>query len=868
MSLSDQRYAAHTIRLSASFPATVQSARTNEPFTVGVPLPRGGYAESQVWAILGNDGGLRPAQTRALDRWSDGSVRWLLVDGNVDLSSGSCDVGLVPATRESPPAARASVTATQSQEGVWIDTGAARFHLQPGRAFPFTEVVVRDAAALDRDASGLLVEDEHGARCATAIDSVSVEEEGSHRVSVLVRGSVRRGHDEFLALEMRAHFFAGLPTVRLLVTLTNRRSATHPGGFWDLGDPGSVFVRDASLSLALAAGGEPTVISCSPEEGARWESPLSSVEVYQDSSGGENWQSRSHVNRHGVVPTAFRGYRMTANGDTRAGHRGTPIVVMDSGPRRVAAALPAFWQNFPKSIEASGGTLTIRLFPRQYGDVHEIQGGEQKTTECFVSFGADGVTVDPLEWCRVRPLWHADPAWCLATGAIPFLSEVDPRHGALIRTAVEGADTFERKREVVDEYGWRHFGDVYGDHEAVRHQGPMPLVSHYNNQYDTIAGFLYQFTRSGDYRWGALMADLAAHVVNIDIYHTTRDRSAYNQGLFWHTYHYGDAGTSTHRTYPRADRGRTGGGGPSADHNYTTGLMLCYFLTGNRAFRDTAINSAEYVLNIDDGRQTVLRWLSTAATGGATASADGGAYHGPGRGPANSLNALIDGHRLSGDPRFLTKAEQLIRRVIHPEEDIADRHLDEPERRWFYTMFLQSLGKYLDYKEERGELDGMHAYARASLLHYARWMALNEYPYLEKPERLEFPTETWGAQEIRKSDAFYLAALHSPADERARLIERGAFFFRTAVETLERSTTRTLARPVIVMLSSGLLHSWIQSHPAARAADSVVVESFGEPERFVTQRQQAKQRLVWLGVAGVLACVLLAGAAIAFFTHM
>ncbi len=533
-------------------------------------------------------------------------------------------------------------------------------------------------------------------------------------------------------------------------------------------------------------------------------------------------------------------------------------MAVESAARRAAAVLPAFWQNFPKAIEASGSALTIRVFPRQYGDVHEIQGGEQKTEECFLSFGADGVTADPLEWCRVRPLWHADPAWCLATGAIPFLSEIDPRHGRLVSTAVEGTDTFERKREVVDEYGWRHFGDVYGDHEAVRHQGSMPLVSHYNNQYDTVAGFLYQFARTGDHRWGALTADLAAHVVDIDVYHTTRDRSAYNHGLFWHTYHYGDAGTATHRTYPRADRGLTGGGGPSADHNYTTGLMLCYFMTGNAVFRQTVIDSAEYVLNIDDGRQTVLRWLSRAATGGATASADGGAYHGPGRGPANSLNALVDGHRLSGDSRFLTKAEQLIRRVIHPAENIAERHLDEPERRWFYTMFLQSLGKYLDYKEERGELDGMHAYARASLLHYARWMALHEYPYLDKPERLEFPTETWGAQEIRKSDAFYLAALYAEGDERARFIERGESFFRTAVETLERSATRTLARPVIIMLSSGLLHSWFQFHQTVDAAHNPSPERFGAPERFVSQKEQAKKRLVSAAVVLSIAALSLA----------
>ena len=387
--------------------------------------------------------------------------------------------------------------------------------------------------------------------------------------------------------------------------------------------------------------------------------------------------------------------------------------------------------------------------------------------------------------------------------------------------------------------------------------GPMPLVSHYNNQYDTIAGFFYQFVRTGDYRWGMLMADLAAHVVDIDIYHTNRDKAAYNHGLFWHTYHYGDAGTATHRTYPRSDRGRTGGGGPSADHNYTTGLMLFYFLTGDESCRETVINSAEYVISIDDGRRTRFRWLSTADTGGATASADRGAYHGPGRGPANSLNALIDGHRLTGDPRFLQKAEGLIRRVIHPEENIEARHLDEPERRWFYSMFLQSLGKYLNYKEERGERDSMFAYARASLLHYADWMAIHEYPYLQKPEKLEFPTETWAAQEIRKSDAFYLAALHADDADRARFVERGQFFFRTAVETLGQHATRVLARPVIVMLSSGLLHSWFQRHPSARAAHCDSEAPFAPPERFVSQKSQVKQHLVWLGAAGVVVCVAL-----------
>ena len=209
------------------------------------------------------------------------------------------------------------------------------------------------------------------------------------------------------------------------------------------------------------------------------------------------------------------------------------------------------------------------MFPGQFGDLHEIQGGEQKTHELFVAFGPDGVTAVPLAWCRARTVVGAAPEWCLESAAIPFLSPLEPDHSILVNAAIDGPNRFELKREVVDEYGWRHFGEIYGDHEGVKHKAAMPLVSHYNNQYDPIAGFAYQFLRTGDPRWWVMMTELAAHVVDIDVYHSSRDKAAYSHGMFWHTYHYGDADTATHRTFPRAAKGRIHGGGPSADHNYT-----------------------------------------------------------------------------------------------------------------------------------------------------------------------------------------------------------------------------------------------------------------------------------------------------------
>ena len=129
---------------------------------------------------------------------------------------------------------------------------------------------------------------------------------------------------------------------------------------------------------------------------------------------------------------------------------------------------------------------------------------------------------------------------------------------------------------------------------------------------------------------------------------------------------------------------------------------------------------------------------------------------------ANSISVLLDGHRLTGEPKFLDKAEQLIRRCIHPADDVPKRNLLDVENRWFYTMFLQALGKYLDHKAERGDLDAVYAYARASLLHYARWMADHEVPTLSRPEILEYPNETWAAQDMRKCEVFQFAAKHAP----------------------------------------------------------------------------------------------------------
>lgn len=815
------------------------SRRIGEPVTFGVPFPCGGAATDWRWELVGADQSF-PVQSRVLDTWPDGSIRWLLVDTRIDVSGvESRRFRLIPGAE--PLAAPLRVS--NHGDGIEIDTGSAQFEFQPAAAFPLAAVTIDGAARLDRAATAFQVVDLFGRAHRAVTRQIAVVESGPVRASIKVEGTLEGPASPALALTAWIDLYAGLATARVAVRIRNPRPARHRGGFWDLGDPGSMLLKDVSWRLAVASrhGGPPS-LRCSPEPGipaATFELPF---EIYQNSSGGENWGSPNHLNREHRVPLAFRGYRIKSGGWARSGLRATPIVTITSGGSEISMAVPHFWENFPRAIEASDSSLVLRLFPEQFDDLHEIQGGEQKTHAFFVGFADDGVTDVPLEWCRSRLICRVDPAWIRSTEAVPWLAPDDADHAALVTPAVEGKDTFEAKREVVDEYGWRHFGDIYGDHEAIRHKGPMPLVSHYNNQYDPIAGFIYQYLRGGATAWWSMAAELASHVVDIDVYHTTGDKSSYNHGMFWHTYHYGDADSATHRSYPRAAKGTVHGGGPSPDHTYTTGLMLHYFLTGDETSRETVIDLGQFVIDADDGRRTIFRWLSRARTGLATASGSY-SYHGPGRGPANSLNDLLDAHRLSGEARFLEKAEELIRRVVHPSEPVERNRLDEPENKWFYLMFLQSLGKYLWYKNELAELDWMYGYARAALLHYARWMVEHEYPYLERPERLVFPTETWAAHEVRKSDVFYHAALHAEGPERDRFVERAQFFFSYAIETLSQMPTRTLARPIIVLLSSGLMKPWYEAHrptPLPAARDSHM--DFGQPVAFVTQKQIAIKR--------------------------
>jgi hypothetical protein len=828
------------IRVLPAAAAPRGAAQSAEPVTLGVPFARGACINGQELRLFDRHGATSRLQTQVLNRWPDGSVKWALLDFQHQPDRDQSDFTLRRSSDALP--ASGGIAVDRAGDDILIDTGVAQFRINRD-AFPLAGMRLGPVDVVDSTRTGLAVEGADGQRWRTRITDVTIEDGGPLRTVVRACGVIASPSSERLHLIARLHFFAGLPTVRLAITIRNPRRASHPGGFWELGDPNSVLLRDVSLTIGRR-GDEQGAVLCSAESGTPLRPCARGVELYQDSSGGQNWASTTHVNREGRVPNGFRGYRIRDGAEEQTGLRATPhVAVTSEGRGWMAVAVPDFWQNFPKSIEADGRSISVGLWPRQYADVHELQPGEQKTHVVYLNAGAGLVTPDAFEWCRQPSAAHADPTVYCSSGAIPFLvpAAEDPHRDylSLVNAAVDGSNTFEHKREVVDEYGWRNFGDLYADHEAVLDPGPGPLVSHYNNQYDAVAGFAYHFMRTGDVRWWRAMHELAAHVVDIDIYHTDDDRSIYNHGLFWHTFHYAKADRSTHRTY--ASTSPSNGGGPSAEHNYAAGLALHYLLTGDRASRDAAVGLAGWVIAMEDGRRAPLGWLASGATGFASASGSPD-YHGPGRGAANSITVLLEAHRLTFDRRWMTFAEKLIRRCIHPEDDIPARQLPDVEQRWFYTIFLQALGRYLHYKRELGEIDGMYAYAQAGLLLYARWMLEHEAPYLDRPEILEYPNETWIAQDMRKSEVFSWAASHASGVERSRFEAKAAFFFDYSTQSLLADERRTRTRPLVLMLTNGWLRAGIERESPHYPLVALPAD-IGAALVFVRQKVTALKRL-------------------------
>lgn len=817
-----------------------------------VPLPQGRLRDLRAVTLKTPAGAVVECDIRESLRWPDGSFKWIhLLWLAVDSDSLQCCIA--------PTASQQLASEDAKQVCRAVQECPKR---NPGNGLIQVEGVIADLAIKLEDGT------------------VLTPKLGQHQLvrdATIAKPRSLHGHccdaSGRVLLNWSA-FVQSIPAIgmqRWSLTIWNPRAARHPGGIWELGDPNSCLLASVGVGVALsevtedatAAQSGPTPealgrLHARAEASARWYECQRTWRLNQLGSGGEHYRSPIHRDRSGAVPVTQPGYRLVDDTGEHIGNRASPSLIYEgSHDAALGIYVPKFWQHFPRGLAWDGEQLLLEVFPELQGRMHELQPGEQCTVEFWLATGTAQQVKQRLDAHLDLSPPRIDPAWIARTGVVPWLTPRDDSphsdeaaYLALVDQAVQGPNTFLDKRERIDQYGWRHFGDIYGDHEAVHSDPDNPLVSHYNNQYDVVLGLGIQYLRSGDPRWRELMSDLARHVIDIDIYHTDEDWPAYNHGMFWHTVHYVDAGLATHRSYPQG----TCGGGPNSGHAYARGLLLYFCLTGDETAREAVVQMGNWMIDAEDGRRSKYRWFAGGETGLTSASGTE-TYHGPGRGPGNAVDVLLVAFELTQERRYLDQAEHLIRRVVHPHEDIAALDLLDAENKWFYLMFLQALGQYLELKISMNEIDNMYAYGQTVLLRYAQWMAEYERPFLQCPDQLDHPTETWAAQDMRKVEVFQWAARHASGSQREQFLERARWFFDHATQELGRFETKHFCRPVALLLSNGHSHRFFRNGgldqiPPPAPAPAV---DFPPQRKFVSQKSRAVQNIKRLAASGAVA---------------
>jgi hypothetical protein len=843
MNKQDEKMNRQQMEKKITLQETLEIARTGEPVTLGLPFSPGEVSSADCLVLLDERGAPVPLQVSPLAFWPDRSLKWGLLDFFAAVPSGRTVGYRVVAREGAAPPPEPAVTVREGDDFWTIDTGVAKFRLDARRFRPFAAVSTGNRELLQPGESALRLVGTDGGEWLPAVEEIRVETEGPVRTTLLVRGSFQRPGKEAPVFFSRLHFFRNRSLVKIDFTLRNPRAAHHPNGLWDLGDPGSLVFKELGLRLALAFTEDSEVILAPEMERRPFKrTGEEGFSLYQESSGGENWRSPNHRNQRGEIPLHLRGYEvLTGETAVARGWRAVPLIWVGEEGRGVSAAMSAFWQDFPKALAANRKELEIGLFPGRFPDDYELQGGEQKSHSVFIDFAA---VPDALGWVREPLVPAAVPDVYRDAGIFHDMPRAGgrekTRYPSLTRGASSLAESLLDRREIIDEYGWRNFGDVYADHEAVGHQGDTPFVSHYNNQYDLVFSAYREFMTTGDPLWRRLAADLARHVIDIDIYHTPMDREEYNGGMFWHTDHYLQVGGATHRSFSRehlADKDpRYCGGGPGPEHCYTTGLAVHYFLTGDETAKEAVLNLADWSRGVLARPTTVLGVLNQAKKSLAVLRRFNGGKRKTvfpkyplTRGTGNTINACLDAFEMTSDASYLNAVEEFIRGTVHPADQVESRNLLNAEAAWSYTVFLASLVRYLEGKLRRGEIDGAFDYGRESLLSYARWMALHEVPYLDQPETLEYPNETWAAQELRKSVVLYAAARFSSGIWRNQFLQKARFFYAAGWRELNGRETSHLTRPVALALQNSWVEGYLAEDPPVFEEASKSAKPFGRP---------------------------------------
>jgi len=709
--------------------------RANECVVFGVPVPRDWQVtNTNQFGLIDADGTAIPAQFEILARWAGAAhntaapARWVLVSYLASLpANSSSSVFLHHSGTSVAPAVSINISTAEANR-ITVDTGAAQFKLNTSAFNLFEQVTVSGQTLLDPqpattaiaylDLDGTDIVPGGSPDLSARATSATIERAGPLFSVIKVEGSILNGAAQaVLDYTARLHFYANSTEARLDFTVENN----HPVIPDDMGQPSnahrqgavnSVYIGDLRLKLRLRnTGGALHVLA---EQSTVVDNPAATVRLFQGSSGMANWnvytgtpgwpgyEESAHPRLQSYCTNG--GYGISYSGSLLTGDQsqGWMTAYRDGGPL-VMATVRNFWQNYPKAIEADAdGSLSVVLFPNGSQFHHNFRVGEEKTHSVLLHFGTGSATHancaqaaaafnSPLRGV-VASTWHTNAA---ALGETPTANTNEwPLYERYVRTAFEPNPDFDpatddpsfgnstlqaRAIDRYEFYGWQDYGDVPLDYEAFDDY----CAGQMNLKYWFTFGMLAQFCRSSDLHWLDLAYPAARHLSDLDILHVP-DEGA------WHWSHGAYFGHSEHDERGNLNPNRNFNS-PSVDLVFgIPDLLLAYYLTGERRFRDVALEALA-------GNKNMSEFSDFTAPV-------------PSRERANLIFGYLEGYRETGDARWLTELTNIVGQTANLSNKswltnpgaYGTAHPGESVKMFCLSQTLWTMGKYLDFCGEYG----------------------------------------------------------------------------------------------------------------------------------------------------------------------
>lgn len=597
--------AAHAAKVSLTIRNHSDAERKAEIVTTGIPFAKGAVKDVSKLSIKCNRKKI-PAQFVNIVPWDDGSVRWALMDTQIDIPAND-KAGLTLDTKSKARAPKNPVRITDGDDSVKVSTGPLQFTISKKKFNIFESLSIDGKNLITSAGKGLVIYKAGGGEVLSATPtSVTLENTGPMRATLCIRGMFPDVHKNLLSYTVRITVYAGKKFIKLQVWFENNGGLTVRSikdAEW-FGFDGFA----AEFGLAL---GDNLKAEC---EGA-----------------SANGKFKVEQRCPGYTWKGFAYNITTDKKEIKKGARTDGIVTLTGKNGTLTAGIRHFWQNYEKAIELDGSTLKLWFWPtdgewprrttrghdnakefRRYRKpgLYFLSGGVHKGYETILDFSdrapkAVAATLNSPLMALADPAYMAEteaaPGWFAPASFLTGKKELDDSlkfwnnlaTGGIAPAGTQGS-IYTARRGGADKrgywYGWMDFGDNLWD------GGYSSL------HYDWTWIMLLNYIRTGQRRFLDMGTTMARHRIEIDQIWTDRD-SQYYRNLSRYEMCY----TSIHGGL------KEGYYGPITSHTWLSGMVVYYMLTGETMAKECAISCGKGL-----SLRQVSRYRKKGSAGGQT----------------------------------------------------------------------------------------------------------------------------------------------------------------------------------------------------------------------------------------------------------